>query len=130
MSMYLSAGVLAVQLAAAPANVPAAAPPPATIPEDWAVPPPPSRKEINEAVRDLVAEEKTKEADVPRRHEADTIRGDRYDNFAASFDEAAVPGCLRPDGLKRQPPRIGFIGLGGLLGLPFILLAKVRGKCN
>lgn len=121
MPINFAASILALQLATAP---------PADIPEDWAAPPPPSRKEINDAVRDIIAEEKAKEAEVPRRHEADTLRGDKYDTFAADFDAAAVPGCLRPDGLKRQPPRIGFLGLGGLLGLPFILLAKARGKCN
>lgn len=121
MSMNFAASILALQLVASP---------PPDIPEDWAAPPAPSRKEINNAVRDIIAEEKAKEAEVARRHEGDTLRGDKYDNFAADFDAAAVPGCLRPDGLKRQPPRIGFFGLGGLLGLPFVLLAKARGKCN
>jgi hypothetical protein len=95
--MNFAASILALQLATAP---------PVDIPEDWAVPPPPSRKEINNAVRDVIAEEKVKEAEVPRRHEADTLYGDKYEPFAADFDAAAVPGCLRPDGLKGQSPRI------------------------
>lgn len=124
--MHIAASILAMQLAVVPAGV-AAAP---AIAEDWTAPPPPGRKDINKAVRELIAEEKAKEAEVPRRHEIDTIRGGKYDSFSASFDEAAVPGCLRPDGLKRQPPRIGIFAFGGLLGLPFILVAKARGKCN
>jgi hypothetical protein len=32
--------------------------------------------------------------------------------------------------MKHQPPRIGPIGIGGLLALPFWGLAIVRGKCN
>ena len=57
-------------------------------------------------------------------------RGDRYDTFAARFEEAAVPGCLRPDGLKHQPPKIGSIGVGGILALPFLVVAAVRGQCK
>lgn len=121
MPAIFAASILALQLAATP---------PAEVPEEWTAPPPPRRQEIRDAVRDIIAEEKAKDAAVPRRHEADTLRGDKYDTFAADFDAAAVPGCLRADGLKRQPPRIGILGFGGLLGLPFILLAKVRGKCN
>jgi len=120
--MYLAASILAAQLAAAPVAV--------TIPDNWAAAPAPSRKEITVAVRTIIAEDQAKQAEVPRRHEADTLRGDRYDAFAASFDEAAVPGCLRPDGLKRQPTSIGPIGVSGLLALPFVLVAKLRGKCN
>ena len=48
MPMNFAASILALQLATAP---------PVDIPEDWAVPPPPSRKEINNAVRDVIAEE-------------------------------------------------------------------------
>jgi hypothetical protein len=122
MPMYLAASILAAQLAASPGA--------ATIAEDWAAAPPPSREAIRKVVRDIVAEEKAREAAVPYQHEFNAPRGDKYDAFADSFDEAAVPGCLRPDGLKRQPPRIGFFSFGGLLGLPFVVLAKVRGKCN
>lgn len=128
--MLVATSILAMQLAAAPAGAPVAEPAAPEVAEDWAAQPVPGRQDIGKAVREVIAEEKTREAEVPRRHEADTLRGGKYDSFAASFDEAAVPGCLRPDGLKRQPPRIGIFGFGGILGLPFILLAKARGKCN
>ena len=125
--MVLAARLLAVLLTVASGAVLAM---PAKISEDWASPPPPSRKAIDQAVRETIAEDKAKEAEVPRRHEADTLRGGQYDTFAERFDEAAVPGCLRPDGLKRQPTSIGPFGVTGLLALPLVLVAKLRGKCN
>ncbi|MES2016388.1 MAG: hypothetical protein V4484_07815 [Pseudomonadota bacterium] len=128
--MVFAASYLAVHLLAAPVAVPPGVPAPEKVSNDWAAAPPLGRKDIHNTVRDILAEEHAELAQVPRRHEADTLRGDKYDSFAADFEEAAVPGCLRPDALKRQPPRIGMLGLGGLLGLPFVLLAKIRGKCN
>jgi hypothetical protein len=49
--------------------------------------------------------------------------------FALAFAEAKVPDCLHKDGLKRQPPRIGPFVFMGVIALPFVALAKVRGKC-
>jgi hypothetical protein len=54
---------------------------------------------------------------------------DKHARFSAAFAEAKVPDCLHKDGLKRQPPRIGFFVFQGVLALPFVALAKVRGKC-
>ena len=48
------------------------------------------------------------------------------DILSSAFDEAKVPDCLHPDGLKLQPTSI-FVGL---LALPFVAVAKLRGKCN
>jgi hypothetical protein len=84
-------------------------------------------KLIQDAVRATLAESKNEN---PRRHEADTFRTDRYQTFAQAFADARVPDCLHSDGLKRQPPAIGPVGVGGLLALPFVGLAKLRGKCN
>lgn len=84
----------------------------------------PDAAAIRVAVRDLRQAEAS--AINPRRHENDTIRADRYDSFAADFAEARVPDCLRPDGLKRQSTLI----FSGLLALPFVAIAKLRGKCN
>jgi hypothetical protein len=47
------------------------------------------------------------------------------DIMTAAFIEAKVPDCLHSDGLKRQPTFF----LNGYLALPFIAIAKVRGKC-
>jgi hypothetical protein len=77
---------------------------------------------IRKAVRDTLAEK----PDNPRLHEADTLRANRYDVFARQVEDATVPDCLHPDGLKRQPTFF----LGGLLALPFVAVAKVRGKCQ
>lgn len=48
------------------------------------------------------------------------------DILSSAFDEAKVPDCLHPDGLKNQPTFF----LAGLLALPFVAVAKLRGKCN
>jgi hypothetical protein len=118
----LAAVALAAQLQAAP-----------VIPEDWASekPAPASTSAaIRDAVRGVLEEDRAKAGEVPRRHEVDTIRANVYERFGAEFREARVPDCLHPDGLKRQPPVIGFIGFGGWLAAPFVVLAKIRGKCN
>lgn len=62
----------------------------------------------------------------PRQAEGDTISGTPYEEFGREFSEAKVPDCLHPDGLKRQPTFF----LGGLLALPFVAVAKIRGKCR
>lgn len=48
------------------------------------------------------------------------------DVLSAAFDQAQVPSCLHPDGLKFQPTYVFF----GLLALPFVAVAKLRGKCD
>lgn len=104
------------------------------VPEDWAADQPAaplaSAAAIRGAVRVVLDEDRARAAEAPRRHELDTIRANVYQRFGAEFAEARVPDCLHPDGLKRQPPVIGFIGFSGLLAAPFVVLAKLRGKCN
>lgn len=80
----------------------------------------------DQVIRDAVRATLAEPADNPRRYEADTIRGNSYSEFSQQFSEARVPDCLHSDGLKRQPTFF----LQGLLALPFIVVAKVRGKCN
>lgn len=48
------------------------------------------------------------------------------DILSAAFDQAQIPSCLHSDGLKFQPTYIFF----GLLALPFVAVAKLRGKCD
>jgi hypothetical protein len=104
------------------------------VPDDWAAEKPAAPiagpVAVRDAVRMVLDEDRAKAAEAPRRHEADTIRANAYQRFGAEFAEARVPDCLHPDGLKRQPPRIGFIGFSYLLATPFVVLAKLRGKCN
>ncbi|AQR72030.1 hypothetical protein BZG29_16585 [Janthinobacterium sp. LM6] len=87
---------------------------------------------IREAVRAVLAEEAQARDALPQpAMQQVTIRADRkYEQFAAAFAEAKVPDCLHADGLKRQPTGIGPIGIGGVYALPFVAIAKLRGKCN
>jgi len=82
----------------------------------------PSREAIRAAVKATVAERPAN----PRLHEADTLRANRYEAFARQAEEATVPDCLHSEGLKRQPTFF----LGGLLALPFVPIAWLRGKCQ
>jgi hypothetical protein len=50
----------------------------------------------------------------------------KQDVMTAAFNEAKVPDCLHSEGLKRQPTFF----LTGLLALPFIPIAFLRGVCN
>jgi hypothetical protein len=82
----------------------------------------PSDEVIRAAVRATVAERPA----TPRLHEADTLRANRYELFARQVEEATVPDCLHPDGLKRQSTFF----FSELLALPFVAVAKIRGKCQ
>ncbi len=103
------------------------------IPADWAAPPPPDKSLIRRAIKDSLEAEKilaaarAKEQAIPMRFTASSRpEQDKYERFAEGFDEAKVPGCLSPDALKRQPTFI----FQGLLALPFVAVAAIRGKCN
>ncbi len=82
---------------------------------------------IRQAVREVL-DETPKESALP--YDTSTLRGSKYENFSRQFSEARVPDCLHSDGLKRQPTGIGPIAVSGLLASPFVLVAKMRGKCN
>ncbi|OGA15621.1 MAG: hypothetical protein A3H32_10425 [Betaproteobacteria bacterium RIFCSPLOWO2_02_FULL_63_19] len=128
MLMFVAASMLAAQLAG-PASSPRADVP--VVSENWSAPAAPARKVIAAAVRETIAEERKQEAAEEAAHRYDTYttfrtRPDQYEKFDLMFADAKVPGCLRPDGLKRQSTLI----FGGLLALPFIAVAKLRGKCN
>ena len=142
------AGVPARGPAAGPDSAPA--PAASDVPANWAdapgapralvAPVPPgapaaTSKLIREAVRDAIAEDHAaslsadREAPAVRRYSTQAPP-DRFQAFAEQFDEARVPDCLHSEGLKRQPTSIGPFGVGGLLALPFVAIAKLRGKCN
>ena len=120
---------LAVSARAEPPAEPLA-PPPAPAPaSDAQLPKPVStlRSRISdESIRKAVKETIAETWENPRRHENDTISATAYENFGRDFSEAKVPDCLHADGLKRQPTFF----LGGVLALPFIAVAKIRGKCK
>ena len=80
----------------------------------------------DDAIRKAVKETLDTTWENPRRYENDTMSATPYDSFGREFSEARVPDCLHADGLKRQPTFF----LGGVLALPFIAVAKLRGKCK
>jgi hypothetical protein len=85
---------------------------------------------IKDAVKQTLAENKTE----PRQRESTVLRGDQYKKFERKFSEAQVPDCIHPDALRLQPAEIEtknwVFGLGGLLVVPFIVVAAARGKCH
>ncbi len=96
---------------------------------DWAAKSAPRpddmKKAIREGVRETLAEDDHTE--VARRYQRDPRYGVRYGKFSAALEAApGVPGCLGPNGLSRQNTYI----FGGLLALPFLVVAAVTGKCN
>jgi predicted amidohydrolase len=138
MHMFVVAGLLAAEVAVAapaPPTVPAAeqGSTVVVVPENWAAPPPPDRSLIKRAARESIEDEKalaaarSKEAAIPQRYTASSHPDqDKYEKFETTFADAKVPGCFKSDGLKRQSTLI----FGGLLALPFIAVAAIRGKCN
>lgn len=97
---------------------------------DWAAEaaprPAPREQAIKDAVRAAIAEEPRAEP----LERGDAFRTDQAGALERGFEEARVPGCLRPDGLKKQPTGWGPFQLVGLLAVPLIAVAKLRGKCN
>ena len=78
------------------------------------------------AVRKIVAEVLAAEAQpLPTYTTSVAFSAPRSDVMSAAFIEAKVPDCLHSEGLKRQPTFF----LTGVLALPFIPIAKLRGKC-
>lgn len=128
MSMQLAAGVLASSLAVAPAE-PVQAP---VVPDNWTAAPV-SAEVIRRAVYETIQEEKaravaaSKAAAIPEPlHYGYAPQLSSAERLSLAFDDAKVPGCLTPSGLKRQNTLI----FGGVLALPFIPIAYLRGKCN
>lgn len=117
MTPPLAAVVLAVQLQT---STPVVAP-------DWALNKPVARDvAIQAAIRAVLDEDRAKDPEQQLRHETDTLRGGAYQRFVDGIEEARVPDCLHKDGLKRQTTLI----FSGLLALPFVAVAKLRGKCK
>ena len=124
---------------AARAEPPAVAPAAAPVPAQWDAEP--AVKQRSEApaplslrarlgedtIRKAVKDTLTDADDYPQLYQGDTLSGAAaYEQFGREFHEAKVPDCLHPDGLKRQPTFF----LSGLLALPFVAVAKMRGKCR
>jgi hypothetical protein len=85
---------------------------------------------IKDAVKQTLAETRTEQRTLDRT----VLSGDQYKKFERKFSEAQVPSCIHPDALRLQPAEIEtkdwVIGLGGILVMPFIIVAAARGKCH
>lgn len=139
------------------ATVPAAPPPepvqPAVVVSaDWAAPPPPAAPVaaapvsksppaipltdpvIKQAVSATLAENPDRESTPANRQTAllapEFSANRQNEEFGKQFAYAKIPYCLGNGGLKFQPPAIGPIVFGGLLAIPFVVVAKIRGKCK
>jgi len=80
------------------------------------------KETIRAAVKDLPAEP----APDARRFSAAAPGPTPGEKFAQDFANARLPDCLHADGLKNQPTFF----LNGVLALPFIAVAKLRGVCR
>lgn len=127
--LLCGAALLAAGFAGAQTPTPVPAPVVATASSTLPAAPQLTQPMIRDAVHAVLAEEAKAAEGQPVMQQV-TIRADKYEKFAAAFSEAKVPDCLHEDGLKRQPTNLGPIGLGGILALPFMAVAKMRGKCN
>ncbi len=137
------------------ATVPAVPPEPVQptiVSADWAAPPPPTAPvaaapvaktppaipltdpAIKQAVSATLAEIPDRENTPANRQTAllaPVFTANRQnEEFTRQFAAAKIPYCLAADGLKFQPPAIGPFVFGGLLGIPFILVTKLRGNCK
>jgi hypothetical protein len=111
---------------------PVALPLPASVPEKALVVPAqaaaiPLRARLDkETIRAAIADTPPGKDANPRRHEADTLSARPYDKFSKEFARARLPDCLHSEGLKNQPTFF----LSGLIALPFVAVAKLRGVCR
>jgi hypothetical protein len=81
---------------------------------------------VDASISTAVAETlKNETPSLPYYQSAIAFSSANKDIMTAAFIEAKVPDCLHSEGLKRQPTFL----LTGYLALPFIAVAKVRGKC-
>ena len=79
------------------------------------------------AVKKVVTEAIAAEpAQLPLLQSVPEFSAAKSDIMTAAFIEAKVPDCLHAGGLKRQPTFF----LTGVLALPFIPIAALRGVCN
>jgi hypothetical protein len=77
---------------------------------------------IKEAVQKTLVGDKT----GTKREQGTVLGAERYEQFSRQMSDAKTPDCLHADGLKFQPTFI----FAGILALPFIGIAALRGKCK
>ena len=79
-----------------------------------------------ETIRAAIAAAPPEKEAAPGRSESGALSGTAYEQFSNDFAGARLPDCLHAEGLKNQPTFF----LSGVLALPFIAVAKVRGVCR
>jgi hypothetical protein len=79
-----------------------------------------------DAIRAAITATPVESDPYPRRHEADTLSVRPVEKFSKDFANARLPDCLHSEGLRNQPTFF----LSGVLALPFIAVAAVRGVCR
>ncbi|MFC5513739.1 hypothetical protein ACFPOU_21795 [Massilia jejuensis] len=79
-----------------------------------------------ETIRAAIAALPAERHPDPGRREAPALSATAHDAFARDFAAARLPDCLHAEGLRNQPTFF----LGGVLALPFIAVAKLRGVCR
>ncbi|MFC5479478.1 hypothetical protein [Massilia suwonensis] len=79
-----------------------------------------------ETIRAAIAAVPPEKEAAPGRNETGAVSGGPYEKFSREFADARLPDCLHAEGLKNQPTFF----LSGVLALPFIAVAKVRGVCR
>ena len=88
---------------------------------------PPLRARLDkETIRAAIAAVPPEKEPAQGRTESGALSGTAYEKFSKDFAGARLPDCLHADGLKNQPTFF----LSGVLALPFIAVAKVRGVCR
>ena len=107
----------------------------AAVQEAAVAPPAPLRAQLtDEVIRDAVKQTLAETGTEQRILNRKVLSGDQYKKFERKFSEAQVPSCIHPDALRLQPAEIEtknwVIGLGGILVVPFIVVAAARGKCH
>jgi hypothetical protein len=121
----LLACMLCLPLAArAEPSAAVSAPPSAQAPSGNALP---LRARLDrDTIRAAIAGLEEEKDPYPRRHEADTISVKPLEAFSRDFAKARLPDCLHSEGLRNQPTFL----LSGVVALPFIAVAKLRGVCR
>lgn len=100
---------------------------PVTAPSPPASKPAPLRARLDkDTIRSAIEAVPAEKESAPRRNEADVLSATPYQHFSKDFAGARLPDCLHSDGLKHQPTFF----LGGVLALPFIAVARLRGVCR
>ncbi len=88
---------------------------------------------IKQIAREVIAQQALEAAAV-RPDVAGVIsahpNNDMYAVFAVKFAQSRTPDCLGPEGLKFHPPVIaGPIVASGIFAIPWVVAAKLKGKC-